>query len=136
MKIVLISNSLTHYYNRVLSKLNDDSDIDLTVVVPGNGSPSVGAGVYQDSSGIKFKVVIKSIPFRIEAFDKRLKALAGGSAGADRRGRLNAINPWRWVRSAKVYVDRYIYRSADAHLNYIDARNMWSSYGVAAERVF
>ena len=194
MKIVLISNSLTHYYNRVLSKLNDDPDIDLTVVVPGNGSQSVGAGVYQDSSGVNFKVVevrekllvgkiprlvgisdvllrekpdvvvfvieyslllaldirlrrairrlkckviIKSIPFRIEAFDKRLKALAGGSTDADGRSRrLSAINPWRWVRSAKVYVDRYIYQSADAHLNYIDAKDMWSSYGVAAERVF
>lgn len=195
MKIVLVSNSLTHYYNRVLSKLNEDPEIDLTVVVPGNRSQSVGAGVYQESSCVNFKVVevreklllgkiprliglsdvvlrekpdvvvfvieyslllaldirlrrairhlnckviIKSIPFRIEAFDKRLDALVGGSAASGDAGRRRsgAINPWRWIRSAKVYVDRYIFRSADAHLNYIDAKAMWSSYGVAAERVF
>lgn len=195
MKIVLVSNSLTHYYNRVLSKLNTDPEIDLTVVTPGNSSQSVGAGVYQESSGVNFKVVkvreklligkiprlvglsnvllrerpdvvvfvieyslllaldirlrrairqlnckiiIKSIPFRLETFDKRLKALSGrASTGVN--GEVVSrftFSPWYWIRSAKVYVDRYIYRSVDAHLNYIDAKAMWSSYGVAAERVF
>ncbi|MEO8151881.1 MAG: glycosyltransferase family 4 protein [Rhizobacter sp.] len=190
MKILLVSNSLTHYYNRVLSKLNDDPDIDLTVVVPGNGSQSVGAGVYQATEGINFKVVevsekllfgkiphlsgladvlinvapdvvilvveyslllaldlrlrrairkigckviIKSIPFRIEAFDARLRAIAG--ANGKQQG-MSRFSVWRWIRTAKVYVDRYIYCSADAHLNYIDAKDMWASYGVPAEKVF
>ncbi len=187
MKILLISNSLTHYYNQVLSKLNEDPEIELTVVIPGNGSQSVGSGVYQESSGINFKVVevherllfgkipcmfglsevlhreqpeivifvieyslllaldrrlcrklrqlkckvlIKSIPFRIDSFDKRLKSLAGSRLLGV------SLNPWQWLRKAKVYLDRTIYQSVDAHLNYIDAREMWSSYGVAAERIF
>lgn len=197
MRIALVSNSLTHYYNRVLSKLNADPDIDLTVIVPDNESESVGAGVYQETDSIQFmvvrlrevlwlgkiphlvgladalllakpdivifvieysmllavdmrlraairklqcRVIIKAIPFRLESFENRLEAVRKGTrfrSSPNRFMRLtSAADPWRLIRRAKIYMDRSIYRAADAHINYIDAREMWASYGVAPERVF
>ena len=57
MKILYISNSLTHYYNLVLSKLNEEDNIQVICTAPlGNNSNQVGAGVNLTSEGVNFKV--------------------------------------------------------------------------------
>ena len=57
MKILYISNSLTHYYNLVLSKLNEEDNIQVICTAPlGNTSNQVGAGVNLTSEGVNFKV--------------------------------------------------------------------------------
>lgn len=57
MKIVFIMNGLTHYYNLVLSKLNLEPNVDITVVVPASVGANIGSGVYQTREGINFKVI-------------------------------------------------------------------------------
>jgi len=57
MKVLYIGNGLTQYYNLVLSKLNNISEVDLVVVAPSQVSDSIGAGVYQTKDGINFKVI-------------------------------------------------------------------------------
>ncbi len=56
MKVLYISNSLTHYYNQVLNKLNSEPDVKLVVVVPRETSMHVGDGVHQTREGISFMV--------------------------------------------------------------------------------
>jgi len=56
LKVLYISNALTHYYNLVLSKLNRVPGIELIVVVPRQSNLHVGEGVYQTRDGISFKV--------------------------------------------------------------------------------
>ena len=58
MKVLYITNALTHYYNLVLSKLNLEDDIELVCIAPkGNQSYQVGAGVKLTKDGINFKVI-------------------------------------------------------------------------------
>ena len=57
MKIIFLFGGLTHYYNLVLSKLNLESEVDITVIVPSSSSADIGAGVYQTRDGINFKVI-------------------------------------------------------------------------------
>jgi glycosyltransferase involved in cell wall biosynthesis len=58
MKVLYITNALTHYYNLVLSKLNSEDNIELVCVAPkGNNSYQVGAGVKLTNEGINFKVI-------------------------------------------------------------------------------
>jgi len=58
MKVLYITNALTHYYNLVLSKLNLEDDIELVCIAPtGNQSHQVGAGVKLTKDGINFKVI-------------------------------------------------------------------------------
>lgn len=54
MKVYYITNALTPYYNLVLSKLNNEKNIDLTVIAPRNISSQVGEGVYQTKNNISF----------------------------------------------------------------------------------
>ncbi len=57
MKIVFLSNGLTHYYNFVLSKLNSQPEVELVVVVPVKVSAYIGEGVKQTRDGINFNVI-------------------------------------------------------------------------------
>jgi glycosyltransferase involved in cell wall biosynthesis len=58
MKVMYLTNAITHYYNLVLSRLAKESGIDLVVIAPGpGGSKHVGEGVYQTKNGIDFKLV-------------------------------------------------------------------------------
>jgi glycosyltransferase involved in cell wall biosynthesis len=50
-------NGSTHYYNLVLSKLNLEPDVKLTLIVPTSVGAHIGAGVYQTREGINFKVI-------------------------------------------------------------------------------
>ncbi len=57
MKVLYISNALTHYYNLVLSKLNSENDVELVCITPKKKSVYVGEGVKQTKDGINFKVI-------------------------------------------------------------------------------
>ena len=57
MKVLYISNSLTHYYNLVLSKLNSMPDLEMIAVTPKGNSAHIGEGVHQTREGITFKVI-------------------------------------------------------------------------------
>ena len=56
MKVLYISNALTHYYNLVLSKLNTQPGIEIIVVVPKDSDAHVGEAVHQTREGINFPV--------------------------------------------------------------------------------
>jgi len=55
MKVLYLTNGLTHYYNLVLNRLDQQPDMEVIVVVPGNVSGNIGEGVYQTESGVTFK---------------------------------------------------------------------------------
>jgi glycosyltransferase involved in cell wall biosynthesis len=56
LKVIYISNALTHYYNLVLSKLNGLPDVEIIVVVPKESNAHVGEAVHQTREGINFRV--------------------------------------------------------------------------------
>ena len=56
MKVLFMFGGLPHYYNYVLSKLNNVKNLEIIVVVPGSSGKTFGEGVYQDNEGINFKV--------------------------------------------------------------------------------
>jgi len=57
MKVLYLGNGLTHYYNLVLSRLNEDPNVELVVVAPTGAGGNIGDGVYQTKEGINFKVI-------------------------------------------------------------------------------
>jgi glycosyltransferase involved in cell wall biosynthesis len=58
MKVLYITNALTHYYNLVLSRLNQEKGIDLVTISPlGNNSSQVGSGVKLTKDGINFTTI-------------------------------------------------------------------------------
>jgi len=57
MKVLYISNGLTHYYNLVLSRLNNEATINLVVAAPAGIGGSIGDGVYQTKEGINFRII-------------------------------------------------------------------------------
>jgi glycosyltransferase involved in cell wall biosynthesis len=56
LKVLYISNALTHYYNLVLSRLNTVPGVEIVAVAPRETSKNVGQGVHQTKEGITFKV--------------------------------------------------------------------------------
>lgn len=57
MKVLYLTNGLTHYYNLVLSRLNKVPEVELIVIAPRQVSASIGDGVYQTKAGVSFKVI-------------------------------------------------------------------------------
>ncbi len=57
MKIIFLFSGLTHYYNLVLSRINNEPDIELSVIIPTEASNHIGAGVNQTRDGVNFKVI-------------------------------------------------------------------------------
>jgi len=57
MKVLFIFGGLPHYYNAILNRLNNFPTLDISVVVPKLKSTSIGKGVYQTKSDIRFKVI-------------------------------------------------------------------------------
>ncbi len=55
MKVLFMFGGLPHYYNMVLNRLNDLNNFEITVVIPEIKSSSIGEGVHQTDSGIKFR---------------------------------------------------------------------------------
>lgn len=58
MKVLFMFSGLPHYYNLILSRLNNVENLEIVVVVPNkNSSNMIGAGVHQSLKGINFKVI-------------------------------------------------------------------------------
>ena len=56
MKLMLLAGGLPHYYNLVLNKLQRDFNVEINVVVPKGNGATLGAGVFESTNGIEFKV--------------------------------------------------------------------------------
>jgi len=57
LKVVFLFGGLPHYLNKVLNKINAESDIEVVVIVPKGNSLTFGSGVHQSEVGIDFKVI-------------------------------------------------------------------------------
>ena len=56
MKVLFLINGLTHYFNKVLNRLNSFEDLEIVTIVPSKENESIGSGVYTTSEDIEFKV--------------------------------------------------------------------------------
>ena len=56
MKILLLLNGLTPYFNSVLNKINKYENFEIVVVAPEKNSSNIGKSVYLTNQGIEFKV--------------------------------------------------------------------------------
>lgn len=56
MKVLFLLNGLTHYFNKVLNRLNSTDDFEIVTIVPSKGNKSLGTGVYTTMQGVEFKV--------------------------------------------------------------------------------
>lgn len=58
MKVLFTFSGLPHYYNLILSRLNNVEGLEIVVVSPAKGSKqTIGQGVYQTKEGINFKTI-------------------------------------------------------------------------------
>ena len=195
MKIVFINNAMTHYYNLVLSRLNREPGVDLTLVFPGGHSANIGDGVHQTTDGADFRVcvleeytrfgvysffrglggfllkekpdvvimadlyilgmlfnipvrlimkflnirlIMKSIPFRLQRYDDAKKEICEGSATPPLgTGFLSILGRSKLVCLAKLKLRKHAYNLPDAHVNYVDeAFDIYGSFGVASDKIF
>lgn len=56
MKIIFIFGGLPHYYNAILNKLNNITNLEIIVIVPEKKGKTLGAGVFETNKNINFKV--------------------------------------------------------------------------------
>lgn len=79
MKLMLLAGGLPHYYNLVLNKLQRDFKIEISVVVPIESSATLGAGVFESTHGIEFKVYFQEeySSYYGKKFFKGLRKLIG-----------------------------------------------------------
>ena len=57
MRILFLFGGLPHYYNSIINRLNGNSNLEISVVIPEQKSKSIGAGVYQTEKGIDFEKI-------------------------------------------------------------------------------
>ena len=57
MKVLFVFGGLPHYFNKVLNKINANSNIEVCVVAPSSTGATIGSGVHQTEEGIDFKVI-------------------------------------------------------------------------------
>jgi glycosyltransferase involved in cell wall biosynthesis len=199
MKVLYITNALTHYYNLVLSKLNQEDDIELICLAPkGNNSYQVGAGVKLTNEGINFKVIaleekrrfylyftfkglaktiaderpdivvvlgatlpaflfdfslrrvvrlykiaiiLKDHPFRLLSYPEALQAIDNSNRTFNSLPSLinkiiSMLRVDRVLSRVQLEIKRRSLLLPDAHVNYIDASDILSSYGVDREKIF
>ncbi len=57
MKVLVLVNGLTHYYNLILNKLNAQPGVEIVAVAPGAQGGNIGHAVYQTKEGIEFGLI-------------------------------------------------------------------------------
>jgi glycosyltransferase involved in cell wall biosynthesis len=57
MKVVVLLNGLTHYYNLILNKLNSQPGVEIVAIAPGKSGSNIGHGVHQTREGIEFGLI-------------------------------------------------------------------------------
>lgn len=56
VKVLFVLNGLTHYFNKVLNRLNSLEELEIVTLVPSKGNKSLGTGVYTTMQEVEFKV--------------------------------------------------------------------------------
>jgi len=56
VKVLFLINGLTHYFNKVLNRLNSFEDLEIVTIVPSKANESLGKGVYTTMQDVEFKV--------------------------------------------------------------------------------
>lgn len=57
MKVLFTFGGLPHYYNYVLSKLNEVNNLSIYVIAPESKGETLGKGVFQSNEGINFNLI-------------------------------------------------------------------------------
>lgn len=57
MKILIMLNGLTHYFNLVTSKINEQRGVEIIYVYPRNKSKAMGDGVHETTDGVNFQLI-------------------------------------------------------------------------------
>lgn len=198
MKVLYISNGLTHYYNRVLSRLNREPGLELTVVSPANPSAYIGQGVHLTRAGADFPVIelpetrrfwmystfsglarvlmrtkpdvviviesylwtflldlptivamkrlgarliLKTIPFRLLPFQDAERQIRDSADGFSRlppavNRLLHASGIAKGIKLLRLAMHKRALSRPDAHVNYVEAKALWATYGVNSEKIF
>lgn len=56
MKVLYFVGGLTHYFNRVLSRLNDGNGIEIVAITAAGKNSKIGDSVYQTIDGVNFRI--------------------------------------------------------------------------------
>ena len=57
MKVLFMFGGLPHYYNNILNRLNRVNGLEVVVVVPEVKSSTLGAGVFEKTEGLEFRLI-------------------------------------------------------------------------------
>ena len=57
MRVLFLQGGLTHYYNLLLNKLNNYSNVEVILIIPKKRSNTIGKGVYLSDQKINFKII-------------------------------------------------------------------------------
>jgi len=57
MKVLYLANGLPHYFNRVLSRMNETPGLEVVVVAPKGPGKYIGDGVFQTHQGVDFRLI-------------------------------------------------------------------------------
>ena len=90
---------------------------------------------------LRTSLVLKSIPFRLLNYPTALQKTSAGRGNITPSSLAEkivaAMGGMRIIRRVFLELRRHLLRTADAHVNYIDAaRELLGSYGVSSERIF
>jgi len=193
MKVLFLLNGLTHYFNKVLNRLNSSDDLEISALVPIKVNKSLGTGVYTTTDNIEFrvytlpekkryygklffndfrevlkkenpeiivviwpyilefvfnpfllkeiqkrniKIFYKDIPFQLPEFRDGLM-LKQTDVWVENEGMKKTTVTERINIFFVTIIKWFIYRIADAHLNYIsNAYQILRTYGVPDEKVY
>jgi len=99
-------------------------------------------GVLYTVKRLGIKLILKSIPFRLETFGDALRKIRTAPLGNKLPARIKKIlymTPWlQWIiRRVMLEYQRISFRLPNAHVNYVDeAYRIFGSYGVPREQIF
>ena len=86
---------------------------------------------------LRAALVYKSIPFRFPSYKEAGSNLDGFSSLPPLINRiLIAIGAIKLARLLKAAIDKRALCNVDAHVNYIEANDLWASYGIPKEKIF
>jgi len=87
------------------------------------------------------KLILKSIPFRLLPYPDARRAIGKNAAGFSRlpscvNRLLLQTGVARLIRHSLLTITRRAFCLPDAHVNYVEAHEIWASYGVDREKIF
>ncbi len=79
MKVLFVGTGLTHYYNQILNRLNQQPDVEVVNLVDSGGLGHAGNSVFQTDKGVEFKIAALKEITRNKFSDYNYKSFAGFS---------------------------------------------------------